>query len=110
MSDTGVAVHGMIRNVLSRCRSEIEASGRLNASIEWHRKLSGLGVGLSLRSTRSNSLKQRFGIIFRPSGDGMRVEMFEGGNVQLFDVFDLDDLNEEVIRSMVMQTIANVIS
>lgn len=105
MSDTSVAIHGLIRSVLSRCRSEIEGTGLADASIEWHRKLTGLGIGLTLWSTRSNSLTQRYGIIFKPNGNQVAVEMFKGKRVQPFDVFSPDDLNEEVIRSLVMQTI-----
>ena len=110
MSDTSVAIHGLIHNVLSRCRSEIEEAGQANASIEWHRKLTGLGIGLTLWSTRSSSLKQRFGIVFQPNGNQMAVRMFKGRHVQPFGVFNLDELNEEVIRSFITRLLVDASS
>lgn len=110
MSDTSVAIHGLIHNVLSRCRNEIEEAGQANASIEWHRKMTGLGIGLTLWSTRSSSLKQRVGIVFQPNGNQMAVEMFRGGHAQPFDVFNLEDLNEEVIRSLVTRLLVEASS
>ena len=37
----------------------------------------------------------------------MAVEMFKGGRVQPFDVFHLDDLNEEVIRSLITRLLVD---
>ena len=56
---------------------------------------------------RSNSTKHRFGIVFKPNGNQMAVEMFKGGRVQPFDVFHLDDLNEEVIRSLITRLLVD---
>ncbi|EGF28168.1 hypothetical protein RBWH47_04609 [Rhodopirellula baltica WH47] len=40
----------------------------------------------------------------------MAVEMFRGGHAQPFDVFNLEDLNEEVIRSLITRLLVDASS
>lgn len=105
LSDAAIAIHGLIRNVLSQCRNEIEATGNFEASIEWDRRQSGMGVGLTFRTTHSEFRQQTFGLFFFPLDHEIGVETKSSADPKLICVIDVDDLDTELIRSLVTQAI-----